>query len=782
VVAVAPDTAALAQTDYVRVDISSKLLADALTDFAEQANLSIGETGLNFGKARSTAINGTYLKVEALRRILSGSGFAFEFLDANTVRIKVLLTPRNSVGAREAAMESVIVTATKRKEISRDIPYSIAVASGRQLEDFGVQTSHELTTQVAGLTATNLGSGEDKLFVRGLTDSVLPGLSESVVGVYLDESRIVDDAPDPNLRLIDIDRVEVLRGPQDSLYGAGSLSGLVRIVTNTPEFDEFRAMAETSILSTESGGISTEVDGMINVPLVSDALALRLVGFDDKQAGYIDETRLHLSDTNRTGTTGGRAQLAWQANGKWTVIENFVQQDTKANDSQYYLPNLGYLERDNYLLEPHSDQFRQAGITINGTFGWANAVSNTSYDSRRIRDQIDASFAWPQLTGFPIGPSPFDFERKIQSVTHETRLSSPDGDRWKWLVGFALSHRDEDFNSELSGPGASGSPVIGRAEAREDRLNEAALFGEATYNLTPDWSLTAGARLFGSSHNVTAIGSGILFTSASPFVGSVRQDGFAPKIVLEYRPSDHAMFYAQSSEGYRLGGINVDGPAGATGEAENTFDSDELKNFELGAKLDFFDRRLVVDTAAYYVIWNNVQTDQIGSNGAFYVLNAGTVRDAGLEMDAAWRPIDNLTLRGNFFWNNAALANTNPLLANGEGVLPGAPDISGEISARYDFPLTRTIGGFASAGYSYVGVSHLGFGENSQSMGGYRLANVRIGAEKGSWQMNVFVDNLTNDRGNTFAFGNPFDLNRGPQVTPPQPRTIGVSLTWSQQG
>ena len=200
-------------------------------------------------------------------------------------------------------------------------------------------------------------------------------------------------------------------------------------------------------------------------------------------------------------------------------------------------------------------------------------------------------------------------------------------------MGFALSHRDEGFQFGAVGSWCfrkSGS--FGRAEAREDRLNEVALFGEATYNLTQNWSLTAGARLFTSSHNVTAIGSGILFTSASPFVGSVRQDGFAPKLVLEYRPSDHVMFYAQSSEGYRLGGINVDGPPGATGEAENTFDSDELKELRAWRQARFLRQtRLVIDTAAYYVIWDNVQTDQIGSNGAFYVLNAGTVRDAGLE-------------------------------------------------------------------------------------------------------------------------------------------------------
>ena len=175
-----------------------------------------------------------------------------------------------------------------------------------------------------------------------------------------------------------------------------------------------------------------------------------------------------------------------------------------------------------------------------------------------------------------------------------------------------------------------------------------------------------------------------------------------------------------------------------------------------------------------------MQTDQIAPDGAFYVLNAGSVHDVGVELEIASRPLDNLTVQGNFFLNNTSLSNINPLLASGEGVLPGAPNVTAGISGRYDFRIGQTDDGFATLDYGYVGVSHLGFGENTQTMGGYRLANIRTGFDHGSWQLVLFVENLTNDRGNTFAFGNPFDLNRGPQVTPPRPRTVGVSLTWSQ--
>lgn len=303
-----PFGAAQGQTEYVQISIPSKPLAEALIDFAIQAHLSISESGIDFGNAVSRPLVGTFQKDNALRMLLSGSAFSFEYVESSTIRIRKDVRTHNGVADRQQAVETVLVTATKRTDIVRDLPYSISVITGRQLEDFGIESPHELTPQVAGLTATNMGPGEDKFFVRGLTDSVLPGLSESIVGVYLDESRIVDDAPDPNLRLVDIDRVEVLRGPQGTLYGAGSLSGLVRIVTNKPDFNTVAMMAQTSVSSTEHGGISTDWNGMLNLPLAPGTLALRIVGYDDSDAGYIDETRLRRSNTNATQTNGGGEQ------------------------------------------------------------------------------------------------------------------------------------------------------------------------------------------------------------------------------------------------------------------------------------------------------------------------------------------------------------------------------------------------------------------------------------------------------------------------------------------
>ncbi len=767
---------ARAQSAMVTVHVRPQPLANALLDFAIQAGLSINESGIDFHQAASNAVDGTFTQEEALKRLLAGTGYDFAFTAPGAVQINVAKAPPRA--QRPSSIENVIVTATKRAEVAQSLPYSIAVAKGDVLSDMGVTSATGLTTYVAGLTATNFGAGEDKFFVRGLTDSVFPGLSESVVGLYLDETRIADDAPDPNLQLIDVDRVEVLRGPQGSLYGAGSLTGLVRIVTRKPDFDRFAAAGGASAATTAGGGLSESVNAMLNLPLPTQALALRLVGYAERTSGYVDDVSLHAKNTNGTTIVGGRAALGWKLDGIWTVTANAAFQETKSRDSQYYLRDLGPHNRDNLLREPHYDRLFLSGVTAQAGFNGIDLVSNTSFLDRRLKARFDASQAWNGLTGFPAGPSPFDFARSIIAFTHETRLTSSTDGQWEWLSGLFLSWRAEDFASDLSGPDNGGANLFARIETREDRTEEAALFGEVTYRFTPDFSLIAGARAFYAAHSVSARRAGLLITAAPAFKGTSSQSGIAPKLVLSYQPTAAATFYAQFSEGYRLGGVNVDGPPNATGETEASFDSDSIRNFEIGSKLDLLDGRLVANSALYYALWDNVQTDQIARDGAFFILNAGNVSDLGAEIDLAARPLANLELQAHAFWNNANLSHKNPLLdASGEG-LPGAPHTSMGFSARYDIPLHAHNALFLAGSFDYVGTSHLGFGENTPTMGNYRLLNLRLGWMHGAWQAILYADNVTNDAQNTFAFGNPFDS--AAQITPPRPRTIGIALSWAQ--
>lgn len=771
---------ARADTPAIYFRIPSKPVAEALVDFALQARVSIGDAGLHFDDRRSTPVEGRYTPREALARLLAGTGFDFDIFDAGTIRIRRARPSNVSPGDTE----TVVVTATKRRAVAQDLPYSISVTSGVQLAAVRAQTPNDLTAHVAGLTASNLGAGEDKFFVRGLSDSVLPGMSESMVGLYLDEARITDDAPDPDLRLVDIDRVEVLRGPQGSLYGAGSLGGLIRIIPNAPVLDEWQAGLSFTTAETNGGAPSYGADAMINIPLARDRLALRAVAYDDRDGGYLDDIRLGLKNANRTDTRGGRMALAYQPNAIWSVTLSAAYQDIHARDAQYFEAGQPELERDNFVLEPQKNNFFESAATVRGNFGSVDLVSASSVVMRRLNVRYDATDAWNGLTGLPEGPAGFDDGRSITSLTQEFRLSSDAGTRWTWLAGLYLSHRNEDFNSDLTGPDGTGAAVSAEMETRADHADDAALFGEASYAVVPQFTITVGGRVFLSWRKVSAHGVSNYPAGGFTFSDTLKQSGATPKFVATWRPNERLTIYGQVSEGYRLGGFNVDGPAGATNDpgdpGEKAFDSDSLWNYEIGAKAQFWDGRIQAAAAAYFAVWNNVQSDQVRPDGTFFIVNAGKVHDLGFETDVSLEPFDGFKLAGNLFFNNTQLIDANPLLVKSDGVLPGAPDISYGLSARYDLPWKRWADVFFALDYSYVGRSNLNFDEmNSPTMGGYHITNARIGIGRGRLQLILFADNLANERKNTFAFGNPFDFAATRQITPPRPRTVGVTLEWT---
>jgi outer membrane receptor protein involved in Fe transport len=756
------------------IRIPAEPLAQALIDLAVQTQLSVSETGVDFGTAKAKPLSGTYTPEEALSVLLRGTGFTFAFVDSGTVQIRsAALLP----GATHQAVlrpEIVVVTATKRPEVEAELPYALTVLSAPELIDARGRSTSDLTSQVAQLTATNLGPGQDKIFLRGLTDSIVPGLSESVVAIYLDNVRVGDDTPDPDLALVDVDRVEILSGPQGTLYGSGALEGLVRIVTHQPEMNAYDTAVSASLSSTKYGGISDDVNAVINLPLADDILALRLVAFTRDDAGYMDQTRLGIPDSNWTKTSGGRAALKWQPNAVWSATASLVYQQIRTGDAQYQDRSWPAYTRDAHILEPHSDAFLDGSIDIAASLGFAHLVSASAVVERRLDERFDASLAWSGLTGFPLGASSFDDGRRLLSYTHETRLVSDPGKRWEWLAGLFLSRRDEEFHSLLAGPDAAGARITARREQRDDNATEAAFFGELTYKFTDDASLTGGVRVFNASRDVTAeIAS--MIGDAGTFRGSNTQTGATPKLVASYRPMPDLLLYAQATEGYRLGGLNVDGPPGVSLGDDNAFDSDTLWNYEIGAKTRLFDGLVVARGATYFDKWKDVQTDQIGPDGGFFVLNAGTVSSLGAEAELAVGPIYNLSFHGNFFWNNARLTNANPSLVQTEGVLPAAPRTKYSLSARYDLPV-RGYDAFVTGDFGYVGKSHIGFDERAPTMGGYHVADVGLGVSSGQWQALLFVNNLQNADEDTFGFGNPFDPN--PQVTPPRPRTIGVSVTW----
>jgi outer membrane receptor protein involved in Fe transport len=783
-------SAALSQEAGLRFQVTSRPLGEALVTLALQSGLSISDTGVDFASTRSHAVDGRYTPSQALAALLSGTPFGFVFLDRETVRITAQReTPRRPATPPPEAVETIVVTSTKRAEIALQTPYALQIVKGTTLHDAGMSVPADLAAEAAGFSASSSDPGQDKLFIRGLSDSAFAGHSQSVVGLYLNDAQLTEDAPDPSLRLVDVDRVEIIRGPQGTLYGAGTLAGLVRIMTNRPALDGDSGTVEVSGAGTQGAAASGGINAVVNMRLVPDRWALRVVGYGQDDGGYINDIRLHRHDVNTVATNGGRAALRGLVGDDWSLTLSLTGQHINDADTAYAMAGLPPLTRASYAPEPRGDSFLQADVALDASFGWADLASSTAATLRDIHEQFDATLAWTALTRYPLALALFRDSRAIRTLTHETRLSSVPGGSWSWVGGVYLAAREEDYRSSLQGLSAASLSVTARRLQRADTSLAAAGFGEVTKALPWKLFLSAGLRV-----SITTLGANSLsvlapFQPPSVASGVNESMDISPRLVLSARPKEWMTLYASVSKGYRPGGINIDAPAGAINinlppptsddgrKQASAFAPDELYTFELGAKAAAFGGRFDISGALWLTQWNNVQTDQITPDGTPYTANIGNVRDPGLELDVTAQPFDGLVLHAGGFLSDPELQKSNPTLVTAQSELPASPRQSFNFSSRYAGRLSEDARGFVSLRYAYTGRSYLNYDpREAPPMGAYGTVDVRVGVSKLAWRAALFVDNALDNSGNTLAFGNSFLLGRVGQITPLRPRTIGFEL------
>lgn len=750
-------------TDIRRFDIPAGPLDRALAAFALQAGVSIG--GADLPPRSSRGVRGAMRPQDALDRLLRGTGLGAVFVDSRTVRIDRIAAaaqpPRAAPLAPAAPADEIVVTATRRSGPVSAVPISAAALTAADLFAIGAATSEAALRAVAGVVTTNLGSGRDKIFVRGLSDGAFTGRTETTVSVYLDDARATYSAPDPDLRLVDVARVEVLRGPQSLLYGAGSLGGIYRVVTNAPTADGWAAGGGATLALTRSGDPSWRGEGVLNAPLARDRAALRLVAYRSRDGGYIDDP-VRGANRNVTNVVGGRAALRWQGGG-WTVDLAGALQDIEARDSQYADPRIGALARRTAVAEPHDNDFRLGRLTVAGELGAVRLDSTTSLVRHEVDSRYDAGAALPALAGRPVATATFDERERIQLFGHETRLRPLAGDRW--LMGVSLLHGDTRYSGALNPVGAA-APAY--RQRRADDVLEAALFGQAEAPLTPSLSAAAGARLV-----ATRLTSDATREDAESDRRATRTR-LLPTASLSWRPADGSLMYLSVTTGDRAGGLN----ASAAGGGADRFESDKLLSGELGAKLGLFDDALEVDAAAFAVRWSDIQTDQLLPSGLLFTTNAGDGRNIGVEASLTLRPADGWRLRFNGLLNDPELADPEPGFRGGtESPLPSVPNRLASAEVGY----SRDLGQFelnVGASARYVGPSRLLLsGASTTRQGGYTTLDTHVALARGRYAVRLFVDNLLDSRANTFAFGNPFTFATASQRTPPRPRTIGVSMT-----
>lgn len=782
-------------------DVPAEPLTRALLDFAIQANLSIGAGEAAGCRSPSRGVTGQFTVAEALNRILAGTGCSYRMVDAASVRIVRPATATAAGRPQPAAaqpapppsagppMGEVVVTATRRGALTLRLPDAIRTVTGARMAEYRDSSIGDLAGWTAGLTVTNLGPGSDKIIIRGLSDSGLTGHAQSTVGIYLDDTRLTFNAPDPDLRLTDIDRVEVMQGPQGALYGAGSIAGLVHIVTRRPELNQFDGEISVTGSGTVGGGPSGVVEGAVNAPLIPGRLAVRAAAYSEHDSGYIDDVSLRRNGTNATDRNGFRLVAELAPADDWTADLGATRQTLAAADSQYAVARLGAYQRKIALQEPHDNDFGEVHLTVQGDVTAGRLKNTLSLVRHDIDARYDASSDLPQFARTPptaIGV--FNEDDDIEAVVDEATLASAGASRFEWLLGGFLSSTHESLDSGINRlPSAAAPQTPVYIETRTDTIEEQAIYGEATYDLSPRLAIGAGARAGLTEVATDSTVRAPLTGAAAPFHGQLSGLAFEPKLSLRYQLGAQSMAYLLASEGARGGGFNTGGPigerfSGPGGSAEpfRRFNGDELWNFEAGYKTRLLADRLDLRATAFYDVWSNVQSDELLPSGLPYTANIGDGRNIGLEAEADY-DVGGLELRLNSLLDAPELIHNNTpfpsLLHSG---LPGVPRGSLGAAIRYEWRTASGLRPFFDANVDYVGSSRLTFdAHTTRRMGDYTVTRMTTGVAASAWRAAAFVDNPFGVVGDTFAYGNPFTLKRSHQITPLRPRTAGLQLTRS---
>jgi outer membrane receptor protein involved in Fe transport len=787
--------AARAAAPAIAFNVPPGPLSQELVKFAVEANISIGLGAVNSCTSPGRGLVGRYGVEEGLQRLLKGSGCAYRRIDARAYEVRTApKAPRRPVIAAvptptSADLEELVVVATRRSTPADSLAYAVSSIPSDTLYAQGVHDLGDLTMITPSMTVTNLGMGRDKVLLRGLSDGPLTGLTQSLVSLYLDDVRLTYNAPDPDLRLADVARVEVLRGPQGTLYGAGSLGGVVHIVSAEPDASRFSAWADASYGFTDGGAPSNAEDAAINLPLAANRAAARLVLYHEVDGGYITNTFLHTEDINRAERDGGRLAIKLALSNAWDVTVGAVIQNIQTADTQYTTPPGPPYTRDTRLSEPSANDYREYNVSVNGDLGWAIAHASGAYIEHDIFNEFAAlgggspggpGLGPPGPPGPPGGSKgfePLDERSNIQSIVTEETLTSEGPSKVQWLAGFFYAHTNETSSDTLAG-------AHSYTDVRYDSIDEGALYGEAEVPIVARWTITAGGRVFASRDGVSSVNTVYPALLQTLFSGSVHQVGFTPKIVISDRPAPGLLLYVQADQGYRPPGINT---ATQPGEILNPpggkeplryFQSDHLWSFEAGGKITALDGRLHLNVALFDVQWKDVQSDQLLLSGLPYTANMGNGENFGVELEGVYRA-GALELHADMMFDSPRLNNANttdfPLLA--DSGLGAVPDQIIGLSAHYAWTLVDNWSLALDGRWGYVGGSHLMLNIAAlPKEGDYATSRLAASVLNNRWRFTVSVDNPANSDANTFAYGNPFLLRSVGQSTPLRPRTITLSI------
>lgn len=686
----------------------------------------------------------------------------------------------------------IVVTATRRSESVRDIPISISALSQAQLERSGAREAKDVVRMVAGLAYTENSSGQAILAVRGVQSSAVFGNLQQTVALYHDDVPVLDLVIPwtvPRLNLFDVERVEVLRGPQGTLFGAGSLSGAIRVISNKPNLTEYGAATDDTVTSTAGGGIGGGVNAMVNAPIVKDQLAVRVVGYYDFNPGWIDNPNLG-KDTNYGKTYGGRVQVRWKPADNFELTAGASIEVNKPHDSAY-VPYGSNSDVANYRVANfNTDNTKIFSLNAVYTMPWATLTSSTSYLKRKATSSLDFSEVANYYMGLTT-VSPLIDRFNTRDFIQEVRLSSSSEHPFKWLIGGFYEDYKLNLHETISQQGVAGTPSPYGGTFPTDfiedigirtKIQDYAVFGEASYDIVPGLMFTAGARYSHYSLTTTNQGgiSGQTFFDGPPSTVTkpAKYNAFTPKFSLSYKPSKDAMIHALASKGFRTGNANLAPPVDPiTGQTlPQSFLPDNLWNYEIGAKLGLFDNRLSINAAAFYIDWKKIQLQVRAPSGIPYTVNAGAATSKGVELEIVGRPAKSFEIGTSLAYTDAKLDSVSVPAGTAGDRLPGSAPFTAYVYGEYGVAVGANSKLSLRADYSYTGRQFTDLGNfnnpNAVRYGDYSEVGARATLSAGPYEVSLFVQNLLNERSPVSARVFYFQTAEIRQT----PRTFGASV------
>jgi iron complex outermembrane recepter protein len=739
--------------------------------------------------------------------------------------------------ADASSVGEVVVTANKLNSTKvLDTPASIQAISGVSLQKAGAIGFLDVANKIPGLSVQDLGPGDRKYIIRGISST-----GESTTGVYYDEAVISgSNANDgggfeSDIRLYDLDHIEVLRGPQGTLYGAGSMSGTIRFITNKPNLTQFGGYVTGEASDTDGGGHSggnADFNGEVNVPIIDGKVALRAVGWTVDDSGYINQVRLGagtsdpenvLKGINNDVVRGGRVSLRIQPTDALTIDASYTNQSEHSNGSSRYTP-AGVtafpiagtptikgcdLCNTDVTRSPSSDHLEVYSLTVAYKFQYGALTGTTNQYNRTLDFNYDST---PILASFG-DPVPAEtFEPQTRDVnSSEIRYASDFDFPVNFVIGGFRQYETNDLTvqvvttdgsgdeigkfSPLNSEDASNHPGVGNTffGRQDDRtITQYAAFGEATWKITPQLTVTGGLRYY--TEDLEGVQQQL-----HPFNGfPVGSNGVAPvpdvpqsfnkvtfKGNVSYKFNDEILVYATASEGFRGGGLNaVSEPFEAI---PNSYKPDSLWNYEVGAKGRLFDGKLDYQVDGFVIFWYGIQIQETTPDGTFnFTGNAGNAAVKGVEFELTGRPIEYLTVSLSGSLTDAYLTEgatpamrlANPTLGATGDQLPNVAPTQLALGVDYTrpLPLSGDWKGTLAADVTYRGEENAYFVSNpfDVPLKDYTLLNLRAGVATGPWSATLFVRNATDERAQVSAINSTQDPDALLTV---RPRTVGVSVT-----